>query len=86
VLFVSSSAASVGLREQQQETRLRASALREQPQETRLRASALREQPQETQPPYSGPMNPRVRRLIVSGVLGSLLLIVVVTAAWNWLR
>ena len=40
-------------------------------------ASALREQPQETQPPYSGPMNPRVRRLIVSGVLGGLVLIVV---------
>jgi len=35
---------------------------------------------------YSGAMNPRVRRLIVSGVLGGLVLIVVVTAAWNWLR
>jgi hypothetical protein len=31
-------------------------------------------------------MNPRVRRLIVSGVLGALILIVLVTAAWNWLR
>jgi hypothetical protein len=36
--------------------------------------------------PILGPMNPRVRRLIVSGVLGSLVLIVVITAAWNWLR
>ena len=36
--------------------------------------------------PILGPMNPRVRRLIVSGVLGGLMLIVVVTAAWNWLR
>ena len=35
---------------------------------------------------YSGAMNPRVRRLIVSGVLGGLVLMVVVTAAWNWLR
>ena len=39
-----------------------------------------------TQPAYPGAMNPRVRRLIVSGVLGGLVLIVVVTAAWNWLR
>jgi hypothetical protein len=31
-------------------------------------------------------MNPRVRRLIVSGVLGMLVLIVVLAAAWNWLR
>ena len=37
-------------------------------------------------PPYSGAMNPRARRLIVSGVLGGLVLIVLVTAAWNWLR
>ena len=29
---------------------------------------------------------PRVRRLIVSGVLGGLVLIVVLAAAWNWLR
>jgi hypothetical protein len=36
--------------------------------------------------PILGPMNPRVRRLIVSGVLGSLVLIVVLAAAWNWLR
>jgi hypothetical protein len=36
--------------------------------------------------PYPGPMNPRTRRLIVSGVLGGLVLIVVITAAWNWLR
>jgi hypothetical protein len=36
--------------------------------------------------PYPGPMNPRARRLIVSGVLGGLVLIVVITAAWNWLR
>jgi hypothetical protein len=35
---------------------------------------------------YPGPMNPRVRRLIVSGVLGTLVLIVVLAAAWNWLR
>ena len=35
---------------------------------------------------YPGPMNPRVRRLIVSGVLGGLVLIVVLAAAWNWLR
>jgi len=27
-----------------------------------------------------------VRRLIVSGVLGALVLIVVLAAAWNWLR
>jgi len=31
-------------------------------------------------------MNPRVRRLIVSGVLAALVLIVLLTAAWNWLR
>jgi len=31
-------------------------------------------------------MNPRVRRLVVSGVLSGLILIVVVAAAWNWLR
>jgi hypothetical protein len=31
-------------------------------------------------------MNARARRLIVSGVLGGLVLIVVVAAAWNWLR
>lgn len=31
-------------------------------------------------------MNPRIRRLIVSGVLASLLLIVVVAAAWSWLH
>jgi hypothetical protein len=31
-------------------------------------------------------MNPRMRRLIVSGVLGGLILIVLVTAVWNWLR
>jgi hypothetical protein len=37
-------------------------------------------------PSYPGPMNPRVRRLIVSGVLGGLILIVVIAAAWNWLR
>jgi hypothetical protein len=36
-------------------------------------------------PPYSGRVNPRVRRLIVSGVLGALVLIVVLAAAWNWL-
>jgi hypothetical protein len=36
--------------------------------------------------PYPGPMNPRARRLIVSAVLGGLVLIVVITAAWNWLR
>jgi hypothetical protein len=29
-------------------------------------------------------MNPRVRRMIVSGVLGGLLLIVVLTALWQW--
>jgi hypothetical protein len=86
VLLVCSRLRASVLREQLQETRLRASVLREQLQETRLRASVLREQPEETQPPYSGPMNPRVRRLIVSGVLGSLVLIVVLTAAWNWLR
>ena len=48
--------------------------------------SAMREQLKKRRPPYPGPMNPRVRRLIVSGVLGGLLVIVVVTAAWNWLR
>jgi len=31
-------------------------------------------------------MDPRVRRLIVSGVLGGLILIVVVAAVWNILR
>ena len=36
--------------------------------------------------PILGPMNPRVRRLIVSGVLGGLILIVVLAAVWNWLR
>ena len=29
-------------------------------------------------------MNPRVRRLIVSGVLGGLVLIVVLAAVWDW--
>jgi hypothetical protein len=29
-------------------------------------------------------MNPRVRRMIVSGVLGALLLIVVITALLQW--
>jgi hypothetical protein len=36
--------------------------------------------------PYSEGMNPRARRLIVSGVLGGLLLIVVITAIWQWLK
>jgi hypothetical protein len=36
--------------------------------------------------PYSVGMNPRARRLIVSGVLGGLLLIVVITAIWQWLK
>ena len=36
--------------------------------------------------PYPGPMNPRVRRLIVSGVLGGLVLIVVVAAIWDSLH
>jgi hypothetical protein len=36
--------------------------------------------------PYPGPMNPRVRRLIVSGVLGGLVLIVVLAAVWDSLR
>jgi hypothetical protein len=31
-------------------------------------------------------MNPRARRLIVTGLLGGLVLIVVLTAAWNWLH
>jgi hypothetical protein len=31
-------------------------------------------------------MNPRVRRLIVSGVLGGLVLIVVLAALWDSLR
>ena len=35
---------------------------------------------------YPGPMNPRVRRLIVSGVLGGLVLIVVLAAVWDSLR
>ena len=82
------------------ETRLRASALREQPPRNsaasvgiaraaakKLAASVgIARAAAETQPPYPGRMNPRVRRLIVSGVLGGLVLIVVVTAAWNWLR
>ena len=29
-------------------------------------------------------MTPRVRRMIVSGVLGALLLIVLITALWQW--
>jgi len=33
-----------------------------------------------------GGVNPRLRRLIVSGVLGGLVLIVVVAAVWSWLR
>jgi len=36
--------------------------------------------------PYSEGMNPRARRLIVSGVLGGLLLIVVITAIWQSLK
>ncbi len=32
---------------------------------------------------YPGQVNPRVRRLIVSGVLGAMLLIVVAAALWN---
>jgi hypothetical protein len=35
--------------------------------------------------PYPVSMNPRARRLIVSGVLGALVLIVAVSAMWNWL-
>jgi len=31
-------------------------------------------------------MNPRARRLIVTGLLGGLVLIVVLAAVWNWLR
>ena len=31
-------------------------------------------------------MNPRVRRLIVSGVLGGLVLLVLLTALWNLVR
>lgn len=31
-------------------------------------------------------MNPRTRRLIVSGLLGGLVLIVVATAVWNYFR
>jgi hypothetical protein len=31
-------------------------------------------------------MNPRVRRLIVSGVLGGLVLIVLLTAVWDLVR
>jgi hypothetical protein len=53
--------------------------------ERAIDGASARERSNQT-PPYPGPMNPRVRRLIVSGVLGSLILIVVVTAAWNWLR
>jgi hypothetical protein len=30
-------------------------------------------------------MNPRARRVIVSGVLGGLLIIVAVAALWQWL-
>ena len=36
--------------------------------------------------PYPGRLNPRVRRLIVSGVLGGLVLIVLLTAVWNLVR
>jgi hypothetical protein len=35
---------------------------------------------------YPGCMNTRARRLIVSGVLGGLLLVVVVVALWNRLQ
>jgi len=31
-------------------------------------------------------MNPRARRLIVTGLLGGLVLLVVITAVWNWLH
>jgi len=31
-------------------------------------------------------MNPWARRLIVSGVLGGLVLIVVLSAVWGWVR
>jgi hypothetical protein len=31
-------------------------------------------------------MNPRARRMIVTGLLGGLVLIVLITAVWNWLR
>jgi len=36
--------------------------------------------------PYCGGMNPRARRLIVSGVLGALVLIVLLTALWGTVR
>ena len=36
--------------------------------------------------PYSEGMNPRARRMIVSGLLGGLLLIVVITAIWQSLK
>ena len=36
--------------------------------------------------PILGRMNPRVRRLIVSGVLGGLVLIVLLTAVWDLVR
>jgi hypothetical protein len=83
VLLAVLSTASVGIA-RPAGSRLRASALR--PAGPPAATSALREQPPELCSPYSGPMNPRVRRLIVSGVLGGLILIVVVAAAWNWLR
>jgi hypothetical protein len=36
--------------------------------------------------PYPEGMNPRARRMIVSGVLGGLLLLVVITAVWQSLK
>jgi len=36
--------------------------------------------------PYPEAMNPRARRLIVSGVLGALVVIVVVSSLLGWLR
>ena len=39
--------------------------------------------PRPTLSPYPEIVNPRTRRLIVSGVLGVLLLIVVITALWQ---
>ena len=45
------------------------------------RARAINPRP--TPSPYPEIVNPRARRLIVSGVLGVLLLIVVITALWQ---
>jgi hypothetical protein len=49
----------------------------------RARGRRRHRQSPATPSPYPEIVNPRARRLIVSGVLGVLLLIVVITALWQ---